>query len=292
MCCICTTLWRSSLTRSHTVPGSDPKKLHKALTLRADSLVLDLEDSVLLSQKDVARECVRSTLQSLPVAGLRQGQELAVRINAIGSGLERQDLETILSCPNWSSIVIPKVQSESDVHFVTRMMDSFPGLTDERLELLFFSNLLYSIFSKRKEKKDKKGNGGKCNRRSGLNLIACIETAKGLLNIRSITQSDPRISSLVFAAEDYCADTGILRTRSRKELLYARQKLVATALGFDKQAIDLVCVEYKDPTILQEEAQEGREFGFTGKVSSFSFFSRTCMYFFWKSSLTHGQIVY
>jgi citrate lyase subunit beta-like protein len=97
-------------------------------------------------------------------------------------------------------------------------------------------------------------------------LIACIETAKGLLNIRSITQSDPRISSLIFAAEDYCADTGIIRSTSRKELLYARQKLVTTALGFEKQAIDLVCVEYKDPRIIQEEAQEGREFGFTGKV--------------------------
>ena len=122
--------------------------------------MLDLEDSVLLSQKDVARECVRSTLQSLPVAGLRQGQELAVRINSIGSGLESQDLETILSCPNWSSIVIPKVQSESDVHFVTRMMDSFPGLTDERFELLFFFfkfTLFYFIFQKQKEKRRTKG---------------------------------------------------------------------------------------------------------------------------------------
>jgi citrate lyase beta subunit len=37
--------------RSKIVPGSDPKKLQKALTLKADSLVFDLEDSVLLSKK-------------------------------------------------------------------------------------------------------------------------------------------------------------------------------------------------------------------------------------------------
>ena len=44
-------------------------------------------------------------------------------------------------------------------------------------------------------------------RRSNIRMLASIESAMGLLNIREIATADPRIEGLVFAAEDYCADT-------------------------------------------------------------------------------------
>jgi citrate lyase beta subunit len=87
---------------------------------------------------------VQSTLQSTSLSSLRKGQEMAVRINSIGSGLETQDLKAILSCSNLTSIVIPKVQSENDIHFVSKMIDSFPGLTDERYYL--FLNYTFEFF--------------------------------------------------------------------------------------------------------------------------------------------------
>ncbi len=37
-------------------------------------------------------------------------------------------------------------------------------------------------------------------------LYPCIESAKGLLNIREILEGDSRIRGVFFAAEDYCAD--------------------------------------------------------------------------------------
>lgn len=37
-------------------------------------------------------------------------------------------------------------------------------------------------------------------------LYPCIESAKGLLNIKEILGSDTRIKGVFFAAEDYCAD--------------------------------------------------------------------------------------
>lgn len=63
-----------------------------------------------------------------------------------------------------------------------------------------------------------------------------------------------------------CADVGIARTESRAELLYHRSKLVVTAKAFGLGAIDLVCVNYKDPEALRVESEEGRRLGFTGKV--------------------------
>ncbi|KAJ1829686.1 hypothetical protein LPJ73_008417, partial [Coemansia sp. RSA 2703] len=54
-----------------------------------------------------------------------------------------------------------------------------------------------------------------------IKIIAGIETALGVLNVREIAQA-PLVDALLFAAEDYCADTGIIRTASRRELYYAR----------------------------------------------------------------------
>lgn len=39
-----------------------------------------------------------------------------------------------------------------------------------------------------------------------------------------------------------------------------------TAKAFNLEAIDMVCVNYKDLDYLKEECQDGRRLGFTGKV--------------------------
>lgn len=64
-----------------------------------------------------------------------------------------------------------------------------------------------------------------------------------------------------------CADVGLARSESRAELLYPRSKLVTTAKAYGLGAIDLVCVNYKDPEGLRAESEEGKRLGFTGKVS-------------------------
>ncbi|KAI7828337.1 citrate lyase beta subunit [Kickxella alabastrina] len=88
-------------------------------------------------------------------------------------------------------------------------------------------------------------------------IIAGIETALGLLNIREIAQASEHTDALLFAAEDYCADTGILRTPGRRELYYARSVVATTAHAFRLQAIDMVTMDFRSP--------QGAEMGFTGK---------------------------
>jgi hypothetical protein len=48
---------------SFLVPGSDEKKVNKAPTLKADTIVLDLEDGVALNRKTAAREMVFAALE-------------------------------------------------------------------------------------------------------------------------------------------------------------------------------------------------------------------------------------
>lgn len=51
-----------------------------------------------------------------------------------------------------------------------------------------------------------------------------------------------------FAAEDYCADTGIVRTKARTEMLFARSAVVNAAKAYGLQAIDMVRGTQCEPT--------------------------------------------
>jgi citrate lyase subunit beta-like protein len=48
------------------------------------------------------------------------------------------------------------------------------------------------------------------------------------------------LKGLIFGAEDYAQLSGITRTPSRIEMLYARQRIVAAAKAYNLEALDLV----------------------------------------------------
>ena len=110
-------------TPTHTlpVPASSQKMMTKSLALTADNITYDLEDSVTPSNKSSARQSLHnhlSTLTTRPPAI----SELAVRINAVSTPHALSDLTTLASLPNLDTIVIPKVNSPSDLHFVTDVL--------------------------------------------------------------------------------------------------------------------------------------------------------------------------
>jgi len=98
-----------------------------------------------------------------------------------------------------------------------------------------------------------------------IKLLASIESAKAIVNLREICQCSARLDALIFGAEDYCANVGITRSPNASELTYARGAIVTYAAANKLQAIDLVCVNFKDAAQLIREAEEGARMGFTGK---------------------------
>ncbi|KAJ3406249.1 hypothetical protein HDV05_006113 [Chytridiales sp. JEL 0842] len=112
---------------------------------------------------------------------------------------------------------------------------------------------------------DTVGAGPRKERPHQVKILASIESAIGLMNMREIITADKRVEGLVFAAEDYSASVGLIRTKSRLEMIFARQQIVTMAAAHDIQAIDLVCVDFKDNQVLMDECREGRTFGFSGK---------------------------
>ena len=60
----------------------------------------------------------------------------------------------------------------------------------------------------------------------GIRLLAGLETAKGVLNLKEIAGADKRLEALIFGGEDFAASIGATRSSAATELLYARQAVV------------------------------------------------------------------
>jgi citrate lyase subunit beta / citryl-CoA lyase len=90
------------------VPSDDERKIGKALLSGADAVILDLEDSVALPNKDHARRLAAKTLDA------RQHGRIFVRINSFSSALAETDLEAVLF-HRPDGIVLPKCRSGDDI---------------------------------------------------------------------------------------------------------------------------------------------------------------------------------
>ncbi|KAL8907162.1 MAG: hypothetical protein Q9207_001584 [Kuettlingeria erythrocarpa] len=222
------------------VPGSSQKMLNKSLGFTVDCVAYDLEDSVTPSRKAEARGNVRRILQQPRAAGVREN---AVRINAVQSGLAQEDLTEVLKAPNVDAVVVPKVNSPSDLEFVTDVIHH------ARLE--------------------RHTESGSATSASPIKLLALIESAKALTDLSAICRASPLLSGLIFAAEDFALDLSLTRTPSLMEFLFARSAIATACRAHNlASAIDLVCTSYKGTEgqeILKEECLGGKALGFNGK---------------------------
>ncbi|RAH72151.1 HpcH/HpaI aldolase/citrate lyase family protein [Aspergillus aculeatinus CBS 121060] len=222
------------------IPGSSQRFIDKSRTLIADCVAYDLEDSVTPHKKAEARSLVRRALDRPAPERIR---ERAVRINSVDSGLALSDLTEVLQSPNLTTIVIPKVNSPSDLTFVT--------------------DVITHTLSQQQHNPD----------RPPISLLALIESAKSLTNLTQICASTPLLQGLIFAAEDFALDLSLTRTPSLTEFLFARSMIATAARAAElPSTIDLVCTAYRSskgdgspPAVLEEECRDGRRLGFNGK---------------------------
>ncbi len=211
-------------------PADSPRKMAKGATLPADAIIADLEDAVAPSRKQEARVLLVESLRKLP-----KGPALrCIRINPVGSPFWPDDLlETFAAEP--CCYVVPKVESAAELHLVSQQLTGLEreaGLPVETVRLL-----------------------------------AIVETAAGIMNLREIAGAGGRLTALALGAEDFAVDTGAQRTPAGWEILYARSALVTAAAAFGLQAIDTVYTDLADDAGLAEECTAMRKMGFRGKLA-------------------------
>jgi citrate lyase beta subunit len=209
------------------MPGDNWKMITKSITLGVDSICMDMEDGTAINKKAEARVTIARALQELEFG---KSEKLA-RINSVGSGWEKDDIESVLPYRP-DGIVIPKVESFEQVDWAGKIIET--------------AELKY---------------GWPVN---SIRVLIGVETAKGILNLKEIA-AHPRLDAIIFGGEDFAASIGATRTKDATELLYARQAIVMACAANDLQAIDIVTIDYKDIETLRAESEFGARLGYSGK---------------------------
>ena len=104
------------------MPGDNWKMITKSVTLGVDSICMDMEDGTAINKKDLARATIVKALLELDFG---KSEKLA-RINSVGSGWEKDDIEIVLPY-HPEGIVIPKVESFEQVEWAGSAHSSEAG---------------------------------------------------------------------------------------------------------------------------------------------------------------------
>ena len=212
------------------VPGNAANMLDKALGFRPDAYVPDMEDSVPDSEKDNARQVIRSYLPKLSAAG----PWVVPRVNALNSGLIEADLAAVVG-PWIGGVSVGKIQSVDDIRAISEII---AGLEREA-ELPA----------------------------STIRLIPWIETALAVVHCYAICRASPRIVAVAFGAEDYTDDMGIERSEDESEIAYARSTVSIAARAAGVTALDTPYFRFKDQQGLRANALAAKRCGFKGKFA-------------------------
>lgn len=217
-------------------PGNVARRVEKALTLEADAVIVDLEDSVAASEKAATRKLVAEALQRPRRA---RGY---VRVNAASTQWCYGDLvETIHG--KVDGVLLPKVESAAELHAIDWLLASLE-----------------------RERGIAEGS---------IDLMPQVETAAGVQRIERIVQARSlrpykapwRVRRVTFGAADYANDLGLSVSMEEPELADARARIVmvSRAAGLENP-IDSPWFHLKEAAGFARALERSRRGGFQGRL--------------------------
>ena len=209
------------------VPGNNPGMMQDAFIYGPDSIMLDLEDSVTLAEKDTARLLVYNALRTVDYGNI----EMVVRINPLSTPYGHKDVEAVVKA-GVDVVRMPKTETADEVREVEAAIENV------ETEL---------------------GCVGRTK------IMAAIESALGVVNAYAIATASKRMMGIALGAEDYCANLKTQRTPEGTELLLARQTIVVAARAAGIDCIDTVFSNLNDMDAFRREVETIKKLGFDGK---------------------------
>jgi citrate lyase subunit beta / citryl-CoA lyase len=103
-------------------PASNPRFLEKAATLPADSVVMDLEETVVPEAKDAARRNIVGAIKQHDYGH----REVIVRVNRLGSPWIKDDLAAVARI-GADAILFPRIESAGEVKDCLALLDAAGG---------------------------------------------------------------------------------------------------------------------------------------------------------------------
>jgi citrate lyase subunit beta/citryl-CoA lyase len=216
------------------VPGDSERKFARGLGAGADALILDLEDSVTLSEKPRARAHVAALLDAAAPHPL-----FFVRINALDSGLALEDLAAVVK-PGLDGIMLPKAQGAADIARVGHCLDALEakaGMTPGAVKI----------------------------------CPVATETARAMFALASYVPH-PRLTAFTWGGEDLAAALGATANRDAHGAWthpyeVARVQALFAAVAAEATPIDTIHADFRDPLGLEADCRRSRRDGFLGRMA-------------------------
>lgn len=209
------------------VPGNNPAMMSDAFIYGPDSIMLDLEDSVTMAEKDAARLLVHNALKTIDYGNT----EMVVRVNPLNTPYGRKDVEAVVKA-GVDVIRMPKTETAEEVQELEAEIEK----VEKELGCL-----------------------------GRTQIMAAIESTKGIINAYAIATASKRMMGIALGAEDYCANLKTQRTPSGDELLLARETIVVAARAAGIYALDTVYSNLNDMETFRKEVELIKRLGFDGK---------------------------
>jgi citrate lyase subunit beta/citryl-CoA lyase len=210
------------------MPGANERALEKAKTLPADSLILDLEDSVAPEAKATARANVCAAVR----AGGYGRRELVIRTNAIETAWGMDDLRAAVSVAP-DAILVPKVSQPGDVVTVAKVLGAIGA--EPRTRLWAMMETPSSVLNVRE--------------------IAALG-------------ADPanRLSCLVMGTNDLLKESRARALHNRIAVVPWLAMAIVAARAYGLDVLDGVYNDFRDEAGFREECENGRTLGMDGKT--------------------------
>lgn len=211
------------------VPAHNQKLLDSSLRRDADVLLLDIEDSVPVCDKQRARENVKDFVKREE----SKGKLIFPRVNDRESGELLKDLYQ-LTIEGVSGFMYPKSTKEEDVYFVGKLLETIE----------YEKGMPVGTFK----------------------LIPLIETAGAIVNIKDICTACTRVVAVAFGCEDYVTDLGGKHDSEGQSIFYARNAIVNAARAAGIMPIDTVHIKVHDLEDLERNLILSKKLGFEGML--------------------------
>lgn len=220
------------------IPGDSDKKLARADATGADALILDLEDSVALANKPLARQKVRAFIDERPAS--RRASQLWVRINPLDDASLIDLAAVVGGAPD--GIMLPKIDGPADVLRLSHQLEAL-----EARDSVPAGHIRV--------------------------LPVATETPVAPLRLAEFASARlPRLIGLTWGAEDLSAAIGASTNLDEKgewalTYRFARSSMLLAAKAAGVQAIDTLYVNFKDPDGLRTSCRAAAREGFTGRIA-------------------------
>lgn len=213
-------VWRSLMF----VPVTAEKFVRTGADKGADAIILDLEDAVAPSQKDLARTLIAGAIPQVN----RNGADVVVRVNRPWRMLVR-DIEAAV-IPGVAALMLTKVDSPEHIAAVAEIVDELEaerGLPAGKIK-----------------------------------FIVLVETAAGFFRIEQIARCHRRIVGLSLGSEDFAADVGM--QSDPEGLFYPKQHTIfaARAAGILPMGFVGSIADFRDQEAFRAIVRRSRRLGF------------------------------